>query len=216
MRYSRILHVIGIGGGGGDRSESCGCLGIPDITIKIWVCWDETRISQLYHYVCEQLEILLIFSSEFTSNIKQPISKEQTFAHTCNRYRNGGGGGGVIRKLWLLGIPDITIKTWVCWDETRISQLISLCMWTARNHNFYFRIHLYNPAAMRKCVIRVYVLIRMEGGGGVDQKVVAAWYPRHYTIKTWVCWNETRISQLYHYVCKHLEILLIYFFWIHL
>ena len=55
---------------------------------------DETRISRLYHYVCEQLEILLIFSSEFTSNIQQPISKEQTFADTCNRYRNGGGGGG--------------------------------------------------------------------------------------------------------------------------
>ena len=107
-------------GGGGRSIRKLWPLGIPDITIKTCVCWDETRISHLYHYVCEQLEILLIFSSEFTSNIQQPIINSK-HSRTCNRYRKGGGGS--IRKLWLLGIPNITIKTWVCWDETRISQL---------------------------------------------------------------------------------------------
>ena len=133
----------------------------------------------------------------------------------------GGGGGRSIRKLWPLGIPDITIKTWVCWDETRISQLYHYVCEQLEIIIFTSEFTSIIQQQMRKCVIHVYVLIHIGGGGDIlfprsDQKVVAAWYPRHYTIKTWVCWDETRISQLYHYVCKHLEILLIYFFWINL
>ena len=75
--------------GGGGSIRKLWPLGIPDITIKTWVCLDETRISHLYHYVCEKLEILLIFSSEFTSNIQQPIIKSK-HSRTCYRYRKEG------------------------------------------------------------------------------------------------------------------------------
>ena len=91
------------GGGGGGSIRKLWPLGIPDITIKTWVYLDETRISHLYHYVCEQLEILLIFSSEFTSNIQQPIIKSK-HSRTCNRYRKGGSescGFWVFRTLQL-------------------------------------------------------------------------------------------------------------------
>ena len=99
MRYSGI-RVIRIGGGGGGSIRKLWPLGIPDITIKTWVCWDETIISHLYHYVCEQLEILLIFSSEFTSNIQQPIIKSK-HSRTCNRYRKGGGGRSESCGFWV-------------------------------------------------------------------------------------------------------------------
>ena len=126
-------------------------------------------------------------------------------------------------------------------------------MRTARNHNFYFRIHLYNPAANEKMRYSRIRVIHMGGGGGgrsirklwplgipdiiqskleyAGMKLEYLSYIMHYvcthrnpshlfllnspltwirsesianwrkvfTIKTWVIWNETRISQLYHY-----------------
>ena len=48
-----------------------------------------------------------LFCSEFTCKIQQPIIKNK-HSRTCNRYRKGGGGA--IRKLWLLGIPEHYIQ----------------------------------------------------------------------------------------------------------
>ena len=58
----------------------------------------------LYHYVCEQLEIILFF---FWIHLYNPAANEKMRYSRIRFNPYGGGGGGSIRKLWPLGIPDI-------------------------------------------------------------------------------------------------------------
>ena len=91
--------------------------------MKIWVCCDETKISQLHYYVCEVLELLFIFFFQ-NSHLNSSSQWENALHPYITCYRYGGGGGGVDQKVVADGyIPDVTMKIWVCWDKTRISQL---------------------------------------------------------------------------------------------
>ena len=93
---------------------------IPNIIIKIWVYCDETRLSQLLHYASELLELIFYFFSQFTSKLQQQIRKCAIRVY----YVLSVLWWGSIRKLWLLGIPDITMKIWVCWNGNRVCPLL--------------------------------------------------------------------------------------------
>ena len=159
--------------GGGGRSESCGRLVYPTLQSKLEYAGMKLEyLTYITMYVNSYIEILLIFSSEFTCHIQQPKIKSK-HSRTCNRYRKGA-----IRKLWLLGIPNITIKTWVCWDETRISQLYHyVCEQLEILLMFFFSEFTSNiQQPIRKSKLSCILVIDI--GRGDDQKVLVSGCPR--------------------------------------
>ena len=75
MRYTRILQVIGIEREGVGVDRKVLTAGYPWHYNQNKGILEETRISQLYHYVCEVLELLFMFFLDFTSKIQQPMRK---------------------------------------------------------------------------------------------------------------------------------------------
>ena len=85
------------------------------------------NISHLYHYVCEQLEILLIFSSEFDRKVLTIDGKYLQSKHECSGM-----------KLEYLSYITMYVKCWTPFS----------CVSD-------FTCKFQQP--MRKCAIRLYV-----------------------------------------------------------